>query len=186
MAKIEFKGIGQLSTVVESLVSIFADLAIGESASYKEAINLVHENASLTVHGQAMKKAIQDRITERALNSEVKEEMLSPTKNFLEGVVGSVGEKEERVICGCPGCQLHKANEKPEPSKVPRPTDRTSYIHFAFADSLDGRINFSTFIPGDRRYIGLYQDFKREDSMNPSDYTWRPIGVKGHFSTAWY
>lgn len=144
MAKIEFKGIGQLSTVTESLVSIFADLAIGESDSYKEAINLVHENASLTVHGQAMKKAIQDRITERALNNKTGKETLGLTGYRPEG---------ERGISGCPD-------------------GRVTYLRTAWANSDDGRVDFSVFNSGGRSYIGVYQSFGSTVSFNPSDYTW--------------
>lgn len=152
MAKIEFKGIGQLSTVTESLVSIFADLAIGESDSYKEAIDLVHKNTSLTVHGQAMKKAIQNRITERALNSEVKKETLSLTGYRPEG---------ERGISGCSGC----------------PDGRTTYSHIAYANSADGRVDFSTTNKNGRRYIGFYQDFFPVGSTNPVFYRWVEMDV---------
>lgn len=49
---------------------------------------------------------------------------------------------------------------------------RTPYVHFAYADSADGQKGFSLTQTGSKRYIGIYTDFVKEDSTNPSDYTW--------------
>ncbi|MBB1167291.1 phage tail spike protein [Lacticaseibacillus paracasei] len=60
---------------------------------------------------------------------------------------------------------------------------KTSYFHIAYADSGDGRTNFSLDTPGSRKYIGSYTDFTREDSNNPAVYSWQlvqgPQGPKG-------
>ena len=49
---------------------------------------------------------------------------------------------------------------------------RTPYVHFAYADSADGRTGFSLTQTGTKRYLGVYTDFNQEDSTNPADYTW--------------
>lgn len=49
---------------------------------------------------------------------------------------------------------------------------RTPYVHFAYADSADGKTGFSLTQTGSKRYLGVLTDFKKEDSTNPSDYTW--------------
>ncbi|MGC4432368.1 hypothetical protein ABWL48_19965, partial [Streptococcus suis] len=36
---------------------------------------------------------------------------------------------------------------------------RTPYIHFAYANSADGRTEFSTTQTGNKRYLGTYTDF---------------------------
>lgn len=61
-----------LAKEVENLVKVKATQALVRSETYQEAILLVEQNASLTAHGQAIKKAIQDEITKRALNSEIR------------------------------------------------------------------------------------------------------------------
>ena len=49
---------------------------------------------------------------------------------------------------------------------------RTPYVHFAYADSADGRKGFSLTQTGSKRYLGVLTNFFKEDSTNPSDYTW--------------
>ena len=49
---------------------------------------------------------------------------------------------------------------------------KTPYVHFAYADSADGRKGFSLTQTGTKRYLGVYTDFNQEDSTNPADYTW--------------
>ncbi|MDA5537969.1 phage tail protein [Streptococcus thermophilus] len=49
---------------------------------------------------------------------------------------------------------------------------RTPYVHFAYADSPDGRTGFSLTQTGSKRYIGVLSNFIKEDSTNPADYTW--------------
>lgn len=57
---------------------------------------------------------------------------------------------------------------------------KTSYFHIAYADSSDGRTNFSLDTPGSRKYIGSYTDFTQADSNNPADYSWQLVqGPKG-------
>lgn len=49
---------------------------------------------------------------------------------------------------------------------------RTPYIHFAYAESADGRIGFSTTQTGSKRYIGTYTDYVQTDSTEPTKYKW--------------
>lgn len=49
---------------------------------------------------------------------------------------------------------------------------RTPYVHFAYADSADGRTGFSLTQDGTKRYLGVCTDFDRENSTNPADYSW--------------
>lgn len=49
---------------------------------------------------------------------------------------------------------------------------RTPYVHFAYADSSDGRTGFSLTQNGNKRYLGVCTNFDRTDSTNPADYTW--------------
>ncbi|WP_225422397.1 phage tail spike protein [Lacticaseibacillus paracasei] len=57
---------------------------------------------------------------------------------------------------------------------------KTSYFHIAYADSSDGKTNFSLDTPGSRKYIGSYTDFTQEDSTNPALYSWQLVqGPKG-------
>lgn len=57
---------------------------------------------------------------------------------------------------------------------------KTSYFHIAYADSSDGKTNFSLDTPGSRKYIGSYTDFTQADSTNPALYSWQLVqGPKG-------
>lgn len=49
---------------------------------------------------------------------------------------------------------------------------RTPYVHFAYADSADGRTGFSLTQDGTKRYLGVCTNFDRTDSTNPADYAW--------------
>lgn len=49
---------------------------------------------------------------------------------------------------------------------------RTPYVHFAYADSADGRDGFSLTQNGNKRYLGVCTNFDRTDSINPADYSW--------------
>ena len=52
---------------------------------------------------------------------------------------------------------------------------RTPYVHFAYADSADGRTGFSLTQGGNKRYLGVCTNFDRTDSTNPSDYSWNDM-----------
>nr|UVY51288.1 MAG: Prophage endopeptidase tail [Bacteriophage sp.] len=49
---------------------------------------------------------------------------------------------------------------------------RTPYVHFAYADSADGRTGFSLTQDGTKRYLGICTNFDKANSANPVDYSW--------------
>ncbi|MDM7651122.1 hypothetical protein QUF05_05480 [Lactococcus lactis] len=77
---------------------------------------------------------------------------------------------------------------------------KTQYTHIAYANSADGKTEFSTS-DSNRTYIGMYVDFNINDSTTPSDYSWTLVkgadGTQGtpgkpgadgktpYFHTAW-
>lgn len=54
---------------------------------------------------------------------------------------------------------------------IPGENGETSYIHTAYANSIDGTVDFS-ITDTDRIYIGHYSDFENADSADPAKYTW--------------
>lgn len=49
---------------------------------------------------------------------------------------------------------------------------RTPYVHFAYADSADGRTGFSLTQDGTKQYLGICTNFDKANSTNPADYSW--------------
>ena len=49
---------------------------------------------------------------------------------------------------------------------------KTPYVHFAYANSADGRTDFSTTQTGNKRYLGTYTDYTVADSTDPARYKW--------------
>ena len=60
---------------------------------------------------------------------------------------------------------------------------KTHYLHIAYANSADGRTGFSVSDGTNKLYIGQYTDTTKEDSTDPTKYTWSKIkgepGVAG-------
>lgn len=52
---------------------------------------------------------------------------------------------------------------------------KTPYVHFAYADSADGRDGFSLTQNGSKRYLGVCTNFNQADSTNPADYVWNDM-----------
>ena len=52
---------------------------------------------------------------------------------------------------------------------------RTPYVHFAYADSADGRTGFSLTQNGNKRFLGVCTNFDKSDSTNPADYSWNDM-----------
>ena len=52
---------------------------------------------------------------------------------------------------------------------------RTPYVHFAYADSSDGRTGFTVYGDPNKRYMGTYTDFEQADSNDPTKYKWSLI-----------
>ena len=49
---------------------------------------------------------------------------------------------------------------------------KTPYIHFAYAESADGKQGFSISQTVNKRYIGTYTDYTQADSTDPTKYKW--------------
>lgn len=58
---------------------------------------------------------------------------------------------------------------------IPGADGKTSYVHFAYANSADGRTGFSTTDSTNKLYIGQYVDYARTDSTDPTKYSWTRI-----------
>lgn len=71
--------------------------------------------------------------------------------NTLDGTVGKAGPKGE--------------------------DGKTPYFHTAYADSEDGRLNFTREDSIPREYMGTYTDYTPEDSTDPGRYKW--VKVRG-------
>ena len=52
---------------------------------------------------------------------------------------------------------------------------KTPYVHFAYANSADGRTDFSTTQTGNKRYLGTYTDYTVADSTDPARYKWTAL-----------
>ena len=94
------------------------------------------------------------------------------TWSKIKGATGAQGLKGDPGATGLPG--------------APGADGRTSYAHFAYANSADGKTDFSTTNGTNKKYIGQYVDFVEADSTDPTKYTWSlivgpqgPQGVPG-------
>jgi phage minor structural protein len=56
---------------------------------------------------------------------------------------------------------------------------RTPYLHIAYANSADGRTDFSTTQTGSKRYLGTYTDYTVADSTDPARYKWTALYLDG-------
>lgn len=64
---------------------------------------------------------------------------------------------------------------------TPGKDGKTPYLHIAYANSADGKTDFSVDNSVDKQYIGQYTDYTEEDSANPADYSWTKIkGEQGN------
>ena len=52
---------------------------------------------------------------------------------------------------------------------------QTSYLHIAYANNSTGTDGFSTTVSLNKSYIGQYTDFNKNDSEDPSKYSWSKI-----------
>lgn len=93
----------------------------------------------------------------------------NPTKYKWTLIKGEKGEKGDTGERGLQGIQGPKGDQGV--AGVKGADGRTQYTHIAYADSSDGRTNFSVSA-SNRKYIGMYVDFNSADSTNPADYAW--------------
>jgi hypothetical protein len=107
-------------------------------------------------------------------------------KNGTNGVDGLQGPKGDQGIPGPQGEQGIQGPQGPRgeqgiPGKAGADgkDGKTSYTHIAYANSADGKTDFSVS-DSNREYIGMYADFTEQDSTNPDDYAWTLVkGANG-------
>ena len=58
---------------------------------------------------------------------------------------------------------------------LPGADGRTPYFHRAWANSADGRTDFSTSDSTNKRFLGTYTDFTEADSQDPARYKWTAL-----------
>lgn len=88
-----------------------------------------------------------------------------------QGIQGTQGPRGEQGIPGTPGADGKDG--------VDGKDGKTSYTHIAYANSADGKTDFSVS-DSNREYIGMYADFTEQDSTNPDDYAWTLVkGANG-------
>ncbi|MHA5205043.1 gp58-like family protein [Oenococcus oeni] len=78
------------------------------------------------------------------------------TTSYSVGMMGATGAKGDTGMQGIPGAN-----------------GQSSYLHIAYADSADGKTNFSITSAGLRQYIGTYTDFTSTSSSDPTKYVWQ-------------
>lgn len=145
----------------------------------------LHINADIDISSNAEIKSIKDKLSNKLSKDEILQD--EDIREALKGDPGTDGLPGKDGADGLPG---------------PKGDDgKTSYIHFAYANSSDGSRGF-TLTPADgKEYIGFYTDFTKEDSKNYWDYEWSKYkgedgsdGIPGkpgtdgkttYFHTAW-
>lgn len=107
-----------------------------------------------------------------------------------DGEQGPQGEKGEQGEQGPPGPQgapgldgiQGPKGDQGIPGKDGK-DGKTQYTHIAYANSADGRTDFSVS-DSNREYIGMYVDFIPNDSTDPTKYAWSKIkGTDGAIGT---
>ena len=111
-------------------------------------------------------------------------------EDVKDGEQGPQGEKGEQGEQGPPGPQgapgldgiQGPKGDQGIPGKDGR-DGKTQYTHIAYANSADGRTDFSVS-DSNREYIGMYVDFIPNDSTDPTKYAWSKIkGADGAIGT---
>lgn len=95
------------------------------------------------------------------LDKKISKDDILEDKEIQEALKGKDGAN------GVPG----KDGKDGMPGK-PGADGKTSYMHFAYADSKDGVVGFTQTATSGKKYIGFYTDFTKEDSKDPSKYEW--------------
>ena len=109
------------------------------------------------------------------LTNPVKYTYMGTYSDFTSGDSTNPSDYNWSLIKGADG-----ADGKDGVPGKPGADGKTPYFHIAYADSSDGKTNFSLDTPGSRKYIGSYTDFTQADSTNPAVYSWQLVqGPKG-------
>ena len=95
------------------------------------------------------------------LDKKISKDDILEDKEIQEALKGKDG------VNGVPG----KDGKDGMPGK-PGADGKTSYMHFAYADSADGVVGFTLTATSGKKYIGFYTDFVKADSKDPKKYEW--------------
>lgn len=100
----------------------------------------------------------------------------------VKGETGAKGDRGEKGDRGLQGPQGLTGSVGPQGLQGPKGDQgipgkagadgRTPYVHFAYADSADGRTGFSLTQDGTKRFLGICTNFDKANSTNPADYSW--------------
>ena len=91
------------------------------------------------------------------------------------------GDKGDQGIQGIQGEKGDQGIQGPKGDPGDDGTDgKTSYFHIAYANSADGKTDFSISDASNRGYIGTYVDYTSADSTDYKKYTWQLVkGAQG-------
>ena len=143
---------------------------------------------ALDVESKAVYK-FEARDTEGVLRG-FEEVTVTDVSDGKDGEQGPQGEKGEQGEQGPPGPQgapgldgiQGPKGDQGIPGKDGK-DGKTQYTHIAYANSADGRTDFSVS-DSNREYIGMYVDFTQNDSADPTKYAWSKIkGADGAIGT---
>lgn len=143
---------------------------------------------ALDVESKAVYK-FEARDTEGVLRG-FEEVTVTDVSDGKDGEQGPQGEKGEQGEQGPPGPQgapgldgiQGPKGDQGIPGKDGK-DGKTQYTHIAYANSADGRTDFSVS-DSNREYIGMYVDFIPNDSTDPTKYAWSKIkGANGENGT---
>lgn len=67
---------------------------------------------------------------------------------------------------------------------APGVNGQTSYVHYAYANSPSGTVDFTIGAPGTRAFVGTYSDFTEADSSDPAAYVWAQYKGPASFGLA--
>jgi hypothetical protein len=97
----------------------------------------------------------------------------------IQGATGSTGPTGPKGDTGATGPQGPKGDTGAQGLKgdqgIPgaKGADgKTPYVHFAYANSSDGKTSFNVSYFSNALYIGTYTDYTSTDSTDPTKYTW--------------
>ena len=89
------------------------------------------------------------------------------------GATGATGPQGAKGATGATGPQGPKGDTGATGIQGPKGADgRTTYVHFAYANSSDGKTGFNTSYFANALYVGTYTDYTSADSTSPTAYTW--------------
>ena len=128
---------------------------ITAGASWRWSLNgIVTTGQTYTARGRDVSGVITLTVAAYIDNEEVAVDEISLV-NVSDGLNGKDGPQ------GIPG--------------KPGADGRTPYFHRAWANSADGRTDFSTSDSTNKRFLGTYTDFTEADSQDPARYKWTAL-----------